>query len=74
MRTLSLLAVTATAVAASFASPASAAVECKPPVSLGPCYVHDPDGSYTCTWAYASVTMGAGTIVQGCLGEWQPVE
>lgn len=65
MRRLATLALAATA-ATSFAVPAQAAVNprnCGGDVTVGPCVVRDPGGSYTCMLGYV-----AGI----CLGQWAP--
>lgn len=67
-----LLAVVAVAVAPVLALPAVAAEECGSGVHVGSCYVHDPDGSYTCTVGHVGVELAVGTGVQTCLIEWQP--
>lgn len=66
---IALAAATAGAAVAVAAAPASAAVAvpCKD-LTIGSCYVHDPNGSYTCTIAYFEV----GNTLQVCLLEWQP--
>ena len=67
---LALAAATAAAAVAVTAAPAAAeaiAIPCED-VTIGSCYVHDPDGSYTCTIAYVEV----GNTLQLCLLEWQP--
>jgi hypothetical protein len=71
MRSLSLLAV-AVAAAATFAAPASAAVECTPPVTVGSCYVHGENDAWTCGLGWVGVQYGLGTRVEVCLLEWQP--
>jgi len=71
MRALPALAVAAAAVA-SFALPATAAVECTPPVTVGSCYVHGEEDAWTCGAGYVGVQYGLGTRVEVCLLEWQP--
>lgn len=56
----------AAAAAAALAVPSNAAVnprDCGGDVTIGPCIVRDPDGSYTCMFLYV-----AGT----CVVPWAP--
>lgn len=65
MRRLATL-VLAAAAAASFAAPSDAAVnprDCGGDLTVGPCVVRDPHGSYTCM---------AGYVAGICLGQWAP--
>jgi len=65
MRRLATLTLAAAA-AATFAVPANAAInprDCGGDVTIGPCVVRDPNGSYTCTVGYV-----AGI----CIFEWAP--
>jgi len=71
LRGLALLAA-GVAAAASFATPAGAAVECTPPVTVGSCYVHGENDAWTCGLGYVGVQYGLGSRLEVCLLEWQP--
>lgn len=68
------LALAAAALAVATVTPAHAEfpVECQAPVTPGPCFVHGPDGGYTCTLLYVGVRLGVGTYSQFCVFEYQP--